>query len=108
MAVTRRARLLTVVGPGGRHDVVAAAEASLVFLMPVIIELAGGGGADVSSPRWALYDEDGRVLRRVGTLLSERVLDGAVLVLSESPPTAPPPIPVPAHVEAAPEGPLAY
>ncbi len=98
MSVTRRVRLLTVVGPGGRHDVAAAAEASLVFLMPVLIDLAGGEGAEVTNPRWALYDEDGRVLRRGGTLLSEQVLDGSVLVLSESHPGAPPPVPVPARL----------
>ena len=103
MAVTRRMRLLTVVGPGGRRDVVAAAEASLVYLMPVIIELAGGEGADVTNPRWALYDDSGQVLRRVGSLLSEGVMDGAVLVLGEGPPPGAPDVPAPAHVHDAPE-----
>ena len=96
MAVkNRRVRLVTVVGPGGRQDVVAAADASLVFLLPVFVGLVGDESVDPNSPRWSLYDRQGRVLRRVSTLADEQVFDGAVLQLSLTVPAAPPAVPYP-------------
>jgi hypothetical protein len=82
----RRVRLVTVDGPGGRRDVAAAADASLVYLLPVLIDLVGGGAQPPSSPRWALYTEDGLVVARTGTLAATGVVDGQVLVLSPGPP----------------------
>jgi hypothetical protein len=84
----RRARLVTVWGPGGVQDLVVSADASLVALLPVLIELLGGGEQPPSSPRWALYTEDGRVLPTTATLTDARVVDGQVLVLSTRRPGA--------------------
>ncbi len=103
MAVTRRVRLLTLVGPGGRRDVVAAAEASLVYLFPVFVDLVGDGETPADSPRWGLYDVQGQVLRRTSTLLAEQVVDGAVLTLAATPPAGPPPVPHPDVRPTAPD-----
>jgi hypothetical protein len=80
----RGVRLLTVVGPAGRRDLVLAGEASLVFLLPVLVDLVGDGGADRSSARWALYTSDGTVLPRTRSLIAAGVADGEVLELSRS------------------------
>jgi hypothetical protein len=96
MAVkNRRVRLITVVGPRGKQDVVAAADASLVFLLPVFVGLVGDDSVDPDSPRWSLYDREGRALRRVSTLADEQVFDGSVLQLALSVPAAPPTVPYP-------------
>lgn len=103
MAVkNRRVRLITVVGPRGKQDVVAAADASLVFLLPVFVGLVGGD-IDPNSPRWSLYDREGRVLRRVSTLADEQVFDGSVLHLSLSVPSGPPAVPYPTLTPAGEE-----
>lgn len=78
----RRVRLLTVSGPGGRRDVAVAADASLVHLLPVLVELVGGGAADPNSPRWALYGPGGQVLARTRSLAALNILDGQELVLA--------------------------
>ena len=82
----RRVRLVTVTGPGGRRDVAAAADASLVYLLPVLIDLVGGDEHPHGSPRWALYTEAGRVVPRTGSLVSAGVADGQTLVLSTTAP----------------------
>lgn len=74
-------RMLTVVGPGGRTDVTAAADASLGHLIPLLVEQVGDGGLPPSNPRWALYDEAGRPLS-TATLVQQRVTDGDIVVLS--------------------------
>lgn len=80
----RRVRLLSVVGPAGRRDLVLAGEASLVYLLPVLVDLVGDGGADRTSPRWALYTGDGTVLPRTRSLIDAGVADGEVLRLARS------------------------
>jgi WXG100 protein secretion system (Wss), protein YukD len=80
----RRVRLVTVDGPAGRRDLVLAGEASLVFLLPVLVDLVGDGGADRTSPRWALYTAAGNVVPRTRSLIDAGVLDGEVLRLSRS------------------------
>ncbi len=80
----RGVRLVTVVGPAGRHDLVLAGEASLVFLLPVLVDLVGDGGADRTSARWALYTCEGDVLPRTRSLISAGVVDGEILELSRA------------------------
>jgi hypothetical protein len=43
--------LLTIVGPGGSEDVAVAADASLVWLLPVFVDLVGGGETSAANPR---------------------------------------------------------
>jgi hypothetical protein len=81
----RQVRLVTVTGPAGRQDVAAAADASLVYLLPVLIDLVGGDVPPPSSPRWSLYTEDGQVVARTRSLAAAGVVDGQVLVLSPTP-----------------------
>jgi WXG100 protein secretion system (Wss), protein YukD len=78
----RRIRLVTVVGPAGRRDLALAGEASLVFLLPVLVDLVGDAGAERTSPRWALYTAEGAVLPRTRSLLAAGVVDGDVVELS--------------------------
>ena len=85
---SRRVRFMTVRGPAGSVDVVAAADASLVYLTQLLVEAVGGGELPGDNPRWNLYDHDRRPLQRTGTLVSQDVVDGDVLVLSSSGPPA--------------------
>jgi WXG100 protein secretion system (Wss), protein YukD len=87
--IGRRARLVTIVGPLGTRDVVVSADASLVFLRPVLVDLVGGDPGDGrgrDSPRWALYTRHGQVLPATRNLAACGVVDGEVLVLAASPP----------------------
>lgn len=86
----RQVRLITVTGPAGREDVAAAADASLVYLLPVLIDLVGGDQVPADSPRWSLYTEDGQVVARTRSLAAAGVVDGQVLVLSPTPPSLAP------------------
>jgi hypothetical protein len=79
--------MVTVVGPGGRTDVVAAADASLVHLIPLLVEQVGADELASTNRRWALYDDGGRVLS-TATLVEQGVADGDVLALSCSGPPA--------------------
>ncbi|MDQ1684887.1 MAG: protein secretion system (Wss), protein YukD [Frankiaceae bacterium] len=80
----RRVRLLTVRGPGGTADFVAAADASLLYLRQLFVDVVGGGELPADSPRWNLYDYDNRPLSLTGTLVDQRIVDGDVLRLSYS------------------------
>lgn len=74
-------RVLTVIGPAGSTDVVAAADASLGHLIPLLVAQVGGASLPANNPRWGLYDELGQPLT-TATLVEQRVTDGDILHLS--------------------------
>lgn len=81
----RRVRLLTIVGPAGRQDVTVAADASLVYLRPVLVDMVGGAAWPRDSPRWSLTTDQGRVLAATRSLAANGVVDGQVLHLTAGP-----------------------
>jgi hypothetical protein len=74
-----------VVGPAGRRDVVAAADASLVYLRPVLVDMVGRDRWPRDSPRWRLVTAEGRPLVATRSLAANGVVDGQLLFLSASP-----------------------
>lgn len=85
--------LLTVEGPGGRHDLRLPADVPLARLLPTLIGTCGGADAPGDADGWSIVRPDGADLDPRRSLSTQGVLDGAVLALHAPPPAATEPAP---------------